>query len=154
MSSAAIASTPKPPYYAVIFTSLRTEGDRGYNEMAERMEALAGQQPGFLGVESARGPDGLGLTVSYWESEEAIAAWKAHADHGMAQATGRRVWYEDYQVRVARVERAYGAAGTPSPATSRSAGAGPSSTRANIAESVAASQDVDNEIRYPFAAFR
>lgn len=111
MSAAVIATTPGPPYYAVIFTSLRTEGDRGYGEMAARMVALAGQQPGFLGVESARGADGLGITVSYWESEEAIAAWKAQADHGMAQATGRRTWYADYQVRVARVERAYGAAG-------------------------------------------
>jgi heme-degrading monooxygenase HmoA len=103
-----IANTPQPPYYAVIFTSLRTAGDRGYDRMAERMVELAAQQPGFLGVESARTPDGLGITVSYWSSEEAIAAWKAHADHKIAQETGQRVWYSDYQLRVARVERSYG----------------------------------------------
>ena len=103
-----LASTPTPPYYAVIFTSLRTEGDRGYDQMAERMVTLASQQPGFLGVESARTEGGLGITVSYWASEEAIVAWKAQADHQIAQQTGRRVWYSDYQLRVARVEREYG----------------------------------------------
>lgn len=103
-----IATTPRPPYYVVIFTSLRTEGDHGYGHMAERMIELAAQQPGFLGVETARTPDGLGITVSYWSSEEAIAAWKAHADHEIAQETGRRVWYSDYYLRVARVERDYG----------------------------------------------
>ncbi len=103
-----IAKTPEPPYYAVIFTSLRTEGDRGYGHMAERMVELAAQQPGFLGAESARTTDGLGITVSYWSSEEAIAAWKAHADHKIAQATGQRVWYSNYQLRVAKVERDYG----------------------------------------------
>jgi heme-degrading monooxygenase HmoA len=110
MASDNIAETPQPPYYAVIFTSLRTEGDRGYGGMAERMVELAAQQPGFLGVESARTPDGLGITVSYWASEEAIAAWKAQADHKVAQETGQRVWYSDYHLRVARVEREYGKA--------------------------------------------
>jgi heme-degrading monooxygenase HmoA len=103
-----LAATPTPPYYAVIFTSLRTEGDRGYGQMAERMVTLASQQPGFLGVESARTEGGLGITVSYWASEEAIVAWKAQADHQIAQHTGRRVWYSDYQLRVAKVEREYG----------------------------------------------
>lgn len=103
-----IAMTPKPPYYAVIFTSLRTEGDRGYGHMAQRMVELASQQPGFLGVESARTDGGLGITVSYWSSEEAIAAWKAQADHKIAQETGQRVWYSDYHLRVARIEREYG----------------------------------------------
>lgn len=107
--SNAIAHTPQPPYYAVIFTSLRTEGDWGYDHMAERMLALAAEQPGFLGVESARTPDGLGITVSYWSSEEAISAWKSHADHKVAQETGQRVWYSDYHLRVARVEREAGA---------------------------------------------
>ena len=102
------AETPQPPYYAVIFSSMRSEGDRGYGRMAERMLELASGQPGFLGVESVRGGDGFGITVSYWESEEAIAAWKEHAEHKVAQETGRRVWYADYQLRVARVERAYG----------------------------------------------
>jgi heme-degrading monooxygenase HmoA len=108
MNPNSIATTPEPPYYAVIFTSLRTSGDRGYGSMADRMVDLASQQPGFLGVESARTADGLGITVSYWSSEEAIAGWKAHAEHRIAQETGQRVWYSDYQLRVAKVERAYG----------------------------------------------
>ena len=103
-----IARTPAPPYYAVIFTSQRTEGDRGYGSMAERMVELAARQPGFLGVESARGADGFGITVSYWSSEEAVAAWKAHLEHQPAQEAGKRVWYAGYQVRVARVERDHG----------------------------------------------
>jgi heme-degrading monooxygenase HmoA len=102
------ARTPEPPYYAVIFTSTRSAGDDGYAEMAERMLALASQQPGFLGVESARGTDGLGITVSYWASEEAIRAWKAVAEHRLAQAAGRERWYQHFETRVARVERAYG----------------------------------------------
>jgi putative acetyltransferase len=76
--------------------------------MAERMVQLASTQPGFLGVESVRGEDGFGITVSYWASEEAIAAWKAHLEHQPAQEGGKRVWYADYQLRVAKVERAYG----------------------------------------------
>src|SRR5262245_8507400 len=108
MSDNNIAMTPKPPYYAVIFTSLRTEGDRGYGHTAQRMVELASEQSGFLGVESARTEGGLGITVSYWSSEEAIAAWKAQADHKIAQETGQRVWYSDYHLRVARVEREYG----------------------------------------------
>ena len=103
-----IANTPEPPYYAVIFTSQRTAGDQGYARMAERMLELAAKQRGFLGVESVRGADGFGITVSYWSSEEAIAAWKAHAEHQPAQEAGRRVWYADYHLRVAKVERAYG----------------------------------------------
>jgi heme-degrading monooxygenase HmoA len=105
-----IAKTPAPPYYAVIFTSLRREGDRGYEQMAERMEELARGQPGFLGVESARDANGLGITVSYWEREEAIAAWKAHSKHRVAQETGKTVWYADYALRVAKVERVGGTA--------------------------------------------
>jgi heme-degrading monooxygenase HmoA len=103
-----IATTPEPPYYAVIFTSFRTAGDRGYGHVAERMMELASQQPGFLGVESARTTDGLGITVSYWSNEEAIAAWKAQTEHKVAQENGQRVWYSDYHLRVARVERDYG----------------------------------------------
>lgn len=102
-----IATTPKPPYDAVIFTSLRTDGDLGYAQMAERMLELAREQPGFLGVESARTTGGLGITVSYWSNEEAIAAWKAHVDHKVAQKRGQQVWYSDYHLRVARVERDY-----------------------------------------------
>jgi heme-degrading monooxygenase HmoA len=103
-----LAATPEPPYYAVIFTSRRTAGDRGYGAMAGRMVALAAGQPGFLGVESARGADGLGITVSYWRDEASIAAWKRHTEHQQAQRVGQQTWYADYHVRVARVERAYG----------------------------------------------
>jgi heme-degrading monooxygenase HmoA len=100
-----IAATPAAPYYAVIFTSLRTEGDNGYGRMAEAMERLAAEQPGFLGIESAR--DELGITVSYWESLESIAAWKQNSRHLVAQQRGRDAWYEEFKVRVCRVERDY-----------------------------------------------
>ena len=102
------ARTPRPPYYAVIFTSLRTGGDDGYGATADRMVELAALQPGYLGVESVRGTDGLGITVSYWDSEAAIAAWRAHAEHTLARERGRRDWYAHYELRVAKVERAYG----------------------------------------------
>ena len=95
----------KKPYYAVIFTSLRTDGDQGYAEMAEEMESLAKKQTGFLDIESAR--DGLGITVSYWESLEAIADWKANMDHRQAQKNGIKTWYSWYKVRICRVEREY-----------------------------------------------
>ncbi|MFG0832481.1 antibiotic biosynthesis monooxygenase family protein [Aeromonas bivalvium] len=95
-----------PPYYAVIFTSLRREGDAGYGAMSEQMVALAREQPGFLGMESAR--DGLGITVSYWQSLEAIRQWKGQVDHGVAQRRGRQDWYSAYRVRIALVEREYG----------------------------------------------
>ncbi|GLH73586.1 polysaccharide biosynthesis protein [Geothrix limicola] len=102
-----IAPTPEPPYYAVIFSSQRTDGDRGYAAMADRMEELARRQPGFLGVESARDAEGFGITVSYWKDEASIAAWKAQAEHAAAQRLGREQWYETFQVRVCRVERAH-----------------------------------------------
>jgi heme-degrading monooxygenase HmoA len=102
-----IARTPEPPYFAVIFTSTRTTIDDGYDAMADRMMSLAVRQPGFLGVESVRGPDGLGITVSYWASLEAIAAWKAQGEHRAAQDSGHRKWYEHFETRIARVERAY-----------------------------------------------
>ena len=101
-----IAPTPEPPYVAVIFTSQRTPGDAGYTETAAAMADLAGRQPGFLGVESAR--DDLGITVSYWRDEAAAGAWKQVAEHLAAQRGGRDVWYRDYRVRVAMVTRAYG----------------------------------------------
>jgi len=100
------AHTPDPPYYAVIFTSRRTGVDEGYDDASDQMIALAVQQPGFLGVESARGDDGLGITVSYWESEEAIANWRRHAEHRVVQAKGLDQWYSEFVTRVARVERA------------------------------------------------
>lgn len=108
------AATPEPPYYAVIFANQRAaDGDRGYGATAERMVQLAATQPGFLGVESARGADGFGITVSYWRSEADIAAWKANAEHQGAQAGGHRTWYADFALRVAKVERAYTKATSP-----------------------------------------
>ncbi|MBW9334470.1 antibiotic biosynthesis monooxygenase family protein [Herbaspirillum aquaticum] len=100
-----IAVTGDVPYYAVIFTSLRTEGDNGYGEMAEAMVEAASRQPGFLGLESAR--EGVGITVSYWASLEAIAAWKRDLDHQLAQRLGRQQWYEAYKTRICKVERDY-----------------------------------------------
>jgi heme-degrading monooxygenase HmoA len=93
----------------VIFSSQRNGRDEtGYAQMAQRMMELAAQHPGFVGVESARGADGFGITVSYWENEDAIAAWRAHAEHTLAREQGRRDWYEGFEVRVAKVERTYG----------------------------------------------
>ena len=108
-----IAATPAPPYYAVIFTSLRTGGDNGYPATAEAMAALAARQPGYLGIESAR--EGLGITVSYWDSLESIAAWKQNSAHLVAQQRGRDVWYERFKVRICRVERDYEMAASPQP---------------------------------------
>ena len=105
---AEVAQTPEPPYYAVIFTSRRTEGDHGSAEMAKKMEELGASSPGFLGIESCRGADGLGITVSYWANLEAIRAWRNDFEHQEAQRGGREKWYERYHVRVAKVERAYG----------------------------------------------
>jgi len=100
-----IAQTPVAPYYAVIFTSLRTEGDNGYGDMSVEMATLAAEQEGFLGVESARNE--LGITVSYWESLEAIKNWKANTRHLVAQKQGRDAWYAHYKVRICKVERDY-----------------------------------------------
>ena len=101
-----IAATPPAPYYAVIFTSLKTEAAKGYENMSDKMVELAKQQPGYLGYESARSE--LGITVSYWQSLEAIKNWKANLDHQMAQKLGREKWYAQYKVRICRVERDYG----------------------------------------------
>ncbi|MBL0457656.1 antibiotic biosynthesis monooxygenase [Aeromonas enteropelogenes] len=100
-----IANTPEPPYYAVIFTSERTNVDEGYAAIAERMLALARTQPGFLGVESAR--DGVGITVSYWRDLESIRHWKGDLEHREAQRLGREQWYRTFKTRIARVERDY-----------------------------------------------
>ena len=108
MSDSTFAHTPPPPYYAVIFTSQRTAEDHGYGTMAETMVSLAHTMPGFLGVESVRETDGFGITVSYWESEDAIHRWRMHVDHLAAQDTGKSSWNAHYEVRIARVERAYG----------------------------------------------
>jgi heme-degrading monooxygenase HmoA len=106
MTDDSIAQTPQPPYYAVIFTSMRTPGDDGYGAMVTRMLKMAAEQPGYLGVESAR--DGVGITVSYWRSLDDIANWKRVAEHLEAQRTGREKWYASFKTRIAKVERDYG----------------------------------------------
>lgn len=100
-----IASTPQPPYYVVIFSSVRTEQNDGYDATADRMFELASKQDGFLGMEHAK--EGLGLTLSYWSSLEAIKNWKAHAEHQEAQKLGKDKWYKQYKTRIALVERDY-----------------------------------------------
>jgi heme-degrading monooxygenase HmoA len=99
------AQTPPPPYYAVIFSSQRTEvGDQAYAAMAERMVELAGEQPGYLGVESTRDADGQGITVSYWQTLEAIQGWGKQAEHRIAQRMGKSEWYKAFRLRICRVE--------------------------------------------------
>jgi heme-degrading monooxygenase HmoA len=96
------------PYYAVIFTTIRTEGDNGYAEMASRMEELAAQQPGYLGIESARNENTReGITVSYWKDTDSIRAWKTNVEHQLAQKIGKEKWYATYKLRVCKVEREY-----------------------------------------------
>ncbi|WP_423148547.1 antibiotic biosynthesis monooxygenase family protein [Rubrolithibacter danxiaensis] len=100
-----IAQTPAPPYYAVIFTSVKNDPAEGYDDMAEEMYLLAQQQDGFLGVESARNE--IGITVSYWNSLEAIKKWKANSRHLIAQKLGKEKWYQQYKTRICLVERDY-----------------------------------------------
>jgi len=101
-----IASTPKPPYYAVIFSTIRTNVDEGYTETAIRMEVLAKQQAGYLGIESARSE--IGITVSYWKSLDAIMKWRNNVEHTIAREKGKVLWYTKYQLRICKVERDYG----------------------------------------------
>ena len=101
-----IAQTPKTPYYAVIFTSIKTKMDAGYDETASLMEELAKKQKGFLGIESARNE--IGITVSYWESLDAIRDWKNQVDHTKVRAKGKTDWYQQFKVRICKVERDYG----------------------------------------------
>ena len=103
-----VADTPRPPYVAVIFTSVQNDDVTGYAETAERMRALAREQPGYLGFESARTAGGLGIAVSYWAGADDARAWKAVVDHAEAQRLGRERWYASYRVRIATVEREYG----------------------------------------------
>ena len=102
-----IAFTPQPPYYAVVFTSVLREENEEYAQMADRMAELAATQPGYLGMETAHTE--VGITVSYWESIEAIANWRANAEHLEAQARGQSEWYKEFRIRVCKVEREYGA---------------------------------------------
>ncbi|WP_274307036.1 antibiotic biosynthesis monooxygenase family protein [Solibacillus daqui] len=102
------ANTPNPPYYAVIFTSQRNEkDDDGYHSMADLMVELASKQPGFLGIESTRDENGLGITVSYWDSIESIQQWKENHFHMGAQEKGKKDWYSSYKTRICKVERDY-----------------------------------------------
>lgn len=100
--------TGQEHYYAVIFTSQRTEGDNGYEAMAEKMVKLASEQPGFIGVDSVRDGSGAGITISYWESLEAISNWKKNEAHRIAQERGKQEWYQQYRTRICKVEREYG----------------------------------------------
>mmetsp|Transcript_19903 Transcript_19903/g.25632 ORF Transcript_19903/g.25632 Transcript_19903/m.25632 type:complete len:106 (+) Transcript_19903:145-462(+) len=101
-----LAQTPKPPYYAVIFTSIRSDGDNGYGEMADKMVELASKQSGYLGIESAK--ESIGITVSYWSDLESIKNWKSNIEHTEARVIGREKWYADFKVRISKVERDYG----------------------------------------------
>ncbi len=101
-----IANTTKPPYYAVIFSSLNTKGDNGYSEMAKRMVELASQQKGFLGVETVK--EELGITVSYWKDLDSIKNWKNNTEHSFARKKGKTDWYSSFKIRIAIVERDYG----------------------------------------------
>lgn len=95
-------------YYAVIFTSQRTERDSfGYENMANKMVELAKKEPGFIDVESTRDNKGYGITVSYWESLNAIRNWKENTKHKIAQRKGKEMWYRDYKVRICKVEKEY-----------------------------------------------
>ncbi len=101
------APLPDPPYYAVIFTAQRSDGDQGYGVMADKMVSLVAQQPGYIGIESARDAEGLGITISYWRTEADLLAWKQISAHLLAQSLGKTKWYQHYTLRVAKVERAY-----------------------------------------------
>lgn len=101
------AELPEPPYYSVVFSSLRTPVDDGYSDTSELMFDLVQAQPGFLAADSVRGEDGFGITVAYFRDEESIVAWKAVAEHALAQKLGRERWYESYALHVGKVERAY-----------------------------------------------
>lgn len=101
-----ISNTPQPPYYAVIFSSIRSENDNGYTKMSDKMINLAKQQSGFLGIESVR--NDLGITISYWKDLNSIQMWKENAEHKTAQKLGRSSWYKSFKVRIAKVEKDYG----------------------------------------------
>ncbi|CCQ72086.1 antibiotic biosynthesis monooxygenase [Magnetospira sp. QH-2] len=99
-----LAALPDPPYYAVIFSSRRTGSDDGYDLAAQRMMALAKDQPGFLGVESVRDADGFGITVSYWRDLDSLKAWGRNREHQVVQRKGAEFWYGDYRLLITRVE--------------------------------------------------
>lgn len=102
-----MSNLPQTPYFAVIFTSKRASEDSGYSDMAKRMEAMSRQQNGFLGIQSVRDANGIGITVSYWRTLEDIANWKKDTEHILAQQKGKSDWYTGYEVRISKVERQY-----------------------------------------------
>ena len=102
-----ISKTPSPPYYAVIFTTIRTDIDEGYSETADMMEKLARDQEGYFGIESMTN-EKIGITVSYWRDLESIKRWKDHIEHTKVRNRGRALWYEKYKTRIAKVEQDYG----------------------------------------------
>ena len=102
-----LVDTPEPPYWAVVFTSERVADEGDYQQIADRIESLARSQPGFLGMESVRNADGGGITVSYWQSPEAIRAWRDHPDHKAVQQRAGE-WYKGYRIRICKVERSDG----------------------------------------------
>lgn len=112
MDTGGIARTPEPPYYAVVFTSVLKPDHEGYYETAALMAKLVTDSPGYLGQESVRGAGGLGITVAYFTDEAAIKTWRDNAEHAAARARGRAEWYEGFQLRITKVERAYGSAST------------------------------------------
>ncbi|CAH2354408.1 hypothetical protein CLIB1423_16S02014 [[Candida] railenensis] len=102
------ASTPKPPYYVVTFASQRSDSNpEEYNAIGEKLDSLAREQPGFLGVESTRDSSGFGITLSYWKDRQSIINWKQNADHLVAQQLGKERFYENFTTRIAKVEREY-----------------------------------------------
>ena len=107
LDMSALLSNVELPYYAVIFTSQRTIGDQGYEQMADQMESLGQDQAGFLGIESYRESSGAGVTISYWKTLEDIRQWKSNPVHQIAQDRGKAKWYQSYSVKVCKVERAY-----------------------------------------------
>ncbi|MGW3408105.1 antibiotic biosynthesis monooxygenase family protein [Streptomyces sp. NPDC000888] len=106
--AAAPVAAHEPPYYAVVFTSLRTEGDNGYGETAERMGELVKEIPGFLGEDYARTPGGLGISVAYFRDEAAIEEWRNHLEHRAAKRRGRDHWFERYSIHISKVEHSHG----------------------------------------------
>jgi len=101
-----IAKTPEPPYYSVTFTSLKRKSCPGYEDTAVEMETLAKSMPGYLGFESCSSD--VGISISYWKTLEDVKRWKYHPLHVAAQKTGKEIWYHEYKVRIAKVERDYG----------------------------------------------
>ena len=100
-----VVKIPDRQYYAVIFTSVRTDGDDGYKRMADEMVELVSKQPGFLGAERVRDARGFGITGSYWESLDAIRQWKENPSHQIAQRMGKEIWYKQFAVRICKAER-------------------------------------------------